>query len=463
MLLAGTRAAAVGREFRESGTAGRGGGPHGGSPVKVHSIHSSMPSSPAAPGTQSGARQFRLLVVLGLINFINFADRLVIVPLFPLLRDEFSLTDAQLGTLQTVLQIVLALATVPFALLADRVNRRAIIAAGVMVWSVAALCSGLAGTYMTLLCARALVGIGEAAYAPAAQSLISGEFAPQLRARALAVFAAGMLIGGAAGQALGGYVADTSGWRWAFAVIAVPGFFLGLAVLRLDDPPRGPKTELVPITHLLRVPAFLALMGSGVLVTFATVSFVTWGPDYVVRYKDFSIRQASLLLAGLGLVALVGGALVGGAVADSLQRRMPYGRVIGVALGFLLAGPFLLWGLATESREHLLLGFGLAAFFMSWYHGPVTAMIHDMMPPRAYATSVGLYMLVTQLAGAFGPSLVGNVSDIFDLQLGLQFAVAVMAAGSLSFLLVIYFIRRHGLRHPALSSYHPAADGGAGG
>jgi MFS transporter, Spinster family, sphingosine-1-phosphate transporter len=159
-------------------------------------------------------------------------------------------------------------------------------------------------------------------------------------------------------------------------------------------------------------------------------------------------------------VALVGGALVGGAVADFLQRRMPYGRVVGVALGFLCAGPFLLWGLASDDREQLLLGFGMAAFFMSWYHGPVTAMIHDMMPPRAYATSVGLYMFVTQLAGAFGPSLVGNVSDIFDLQLGLQFAVAVMAAGSLSFLLVIYFIRRHGLRHPALSSYHPVADPG---
>jgi len=426
----------------------------------VRPIDSPIPASLPAAGERTGQRQLLLLLVLGLINFVNFADRLVIVPLFPVLRDEFSLTDAQLGALQTVLQIVLAVATVPFALLADRVNRRVIIAAGVIVWSLASLLSGLAGTYLALLAARALVGIGEAAYAPAAQSLISGEFAPQLRARALAVFAAGMLIGGAAGQALGGLESDSSGWRWAFAIIGIPGLFLGVAALRLDDPPRGPKTELVPVSHLLRVPAYLALIGSGVLVTFATVSFITWGPDYVVRYKDISMRQASVLLACLGLVALVSGALVGGAVADFLQRRMPYGRVIGVALGFLCSGPLLLWGLATDSREQLLVSFGLAAFFMSWYHGPVTAMIHDMMPPRAYATSVGLYMFVTQLAGAFGPSLVGNVSDIFDLQLGLQLAVAVMAAGSLSFLLVIFFIRRHGLRHPTLSSYHPAADPG---
>jgi MFS family permease len=400
----------------------------------------------------------RLLVVLGLINLINFADRLVIVPLFPLLRDEFSLTDAQLGTLQTVLQVVLALATVPFALLADRANRRTVIAVGVAVWSGATFLSGLAATYVALLVARALVGIGEAAYAPAAQSLISGEFAPQLRGRALSVFAAAMLVGGAVGQALGGVLGETSGWRWAFAIIGVPGLVLAVAALRLDDPPRGPRTEVVPVQQLLRVPAYLALIGSGVLVTFATVSFITWGPDYMVRYKDFSLREAGVLLGSLGLVSLVSGALVGGAVADFLQRRMAYGRVVSVAIGFLCAGPLLLWGLATESRDALLIAFSVAGFFMSWYHGPVTAIMHDMMPPRAYARSVGLYMFVTQLAGAFGPTLVGNVSDIFDLQLGLQFAVGVMAVGAMCFLLVIFFIRRHGLHHPALSSYRAATD-----
>ena len=396
-------------------------------------------------------------MVLGLINFINFADRLVIVPLFPLLRDQFSLTDAQLGTLQTVLQVVLALATVPFALAADRTSRRAIIMVGAIVASGATVLSGLAGTFLALLVARGVLGLGEAAYAPAAQSLISGEFPQQLRGRALAVFAAAMLVGGGAGQALGGILGEASGWRWAFAIVGIPGFVLALAALRLDDPPRGPKTDVVPVTHLLRVPAYLALIGSGVLVTFATVSFITWGPDYMVRFKDFSPRQAGVLLGSLGLVSLVCGALAGGGVADFFQRRMAYGRVVAVALGFLCAGPFLLWGLATDSREALLAAFSLAGFFMSWYHGPVTAIIHDMMPPRAYATSVGLYMFVTQLAGGFGPTMVGNVSDIYDLQLGLQFAVGVMAAGAMSFLLVIFFIRRHGLRHPALSSYHQTA------
>ncbi len=413
---------------------------------------------PPGPNARPGIHPLRLLGVLGLINFINFADRLVIVPLFPRLSDEFSLTDAQLGALQTALQVVLALATIPFALLADRVNRRKVIAAGVAIWSCATFLSGLATSYMALLAARALVGIGEAAYSPAAQSMISGEFPQQLRGRAQSVFAAAMLIGGAAGQTLGSVLGDTASWRWAFAGIGIPGLFLAMAALRVDDPARGPKTEVVPVSHLLRVPAFLALIGSGVLVTFASVSFITWGPDYMVRYKDFSLRQAGLLLGSLGLISLVVGALVGGAMADLLQRRMAYGRVISVAVGFVCAAPLLLWGLAADRRETILVSFSMAGFFMSWYHGPVTAIIHDMMPPRAYASSVGVYMFVTQLAGAFGPSLVGNVSDIFDLQLGLQFAVGVMTAGALCFLLVIFFIKRDGLHHPALSGYRQAAE-----
>ena len=390
-----------------------------------------------------GGRPLLLLVVLGLINFFNFADRLVIVPLFPLLRDEFSLTDAQLGTLQTVLQVVLALATVPFALLADRVSRRSIIAVGVMVWSGATFLSSLAGTYAALLVARALVGIGEAAYAPAAQSLISGEFRPQMRGRALAVFAAAMLIGGAAGQAAGGLLGETSGWRWAFAIIGAPGLLLGFAALHLDDPPRGPKTEVVKVSHLLHVPAYLALIGSGVLVTFATVSFVTWGPDYMVRYKDFSMREAGVLLGSMGLVSLVGGALAGGAVADFLQRRMPYGRVVSVALGFLIAGPFLLWGLATDTREILLVAFSLAGFFMSWYHGPVTAIIHDLAPPRAHATAMGIYYCFVNLTATTLASLfVGRIADRYSLLDGMHCAVVAQVVGGICLLAVIQLIRR---------------------
>ena len=97
--------------------------------------------------------------------------------------------------------------------------------------------------------------------------------------------------------------------------------------------------------------------------------------------------------------------------------------------------------------------FFIASFFMSWYHGPVTAVLHDMMPRRAYATSVGVYMFATQLLGGLGPHVVGKISDQHDLQVGLQIAVAVMVFGALLMFLVIHFIRRDGIRHPTLEAF----------
>src|SRR5438128_1551439 len=124
------------------------------------------------------------------------------------------------------------------------------------------------------LVVRALVGVGEAAYAPAAQSLISGACSAAARARAQAVFAAGMLAGATAGMVLGSVIGEKLGWRPAFFIIATPGLIFALLVLRLEELPGGPRSELVPIGHLLAVPAYLALVASGVLITFTSVAFL---------------------------------------------------------------------------------------------------------------------------------------------------------------------------------------------
>src|SRR5205807_9761198 len=108
----------------------------------------------------------------------------------------------------------------------------------------------------------------------------------------------------------------------------------------------------------------------------------------------------------------------------------------------------------AQETSTVLVGLCVAGFFMSWYHGPVAAVLHHMMPRRAHATCVGVYMFATQLFGGLGPQVVGKISDLHDLQLGLQIAVAVMVCGALLLLLVIHFIRRDGLRHPALDAFH---------
>ena len=403
--------------------------------------------------TSLNARQIRLLAVLALINFVNFAARWLVVPLVPVLRDYFHVTDAQLGSLQTWLLVVLAIASIPFGFLADRFSRKAIIAIGIVCWSLASFASGLFSIFSYFLIARALVGLGEAAYAPAAQSMISGAFPPERRARAQAIFALGMLLGGAGGQALGGILGQRYGWQSAFFLVAVLGLLPGLALMRLEEPPRGPRSEVVPILRLLSVPAFVAMIAAGVCITFSTVSLMSWGVDFAKNYKDFTLSEASVSLSLITLFSLVLGVLAGGHVADRLQRSFAYGRIIAVAVAFLLAAPFLLLAIQSEEKSTVLVGLFVAGFFMSWYHGPVTAVLHDMMPRRAHATSVGVYMFATQLLGGLGPTIVGKVSDQRDLQVGLQIAVAVMVCGALLMFLVIHFIRRDGIRHPILDAF----------
>jgi len=398
--------------------------------------------------------QLRLLAVLVLVNFVNFAARWVFIPIIPMLRTHLGITDSQLGSLQTSLLVVLAVGSIPFGFLADRFSRKSIIVFGIVCWSFATLAGGFAGSFVFLLIARAFVGIGEAAYAPAAQSMISGAFPVEKRASAQAIFASGMLLGGAAGQAFGGLISPRYGWQAALFVIAAVGLIPVIAVFSLQEPPRGPCSEVVPIRRLLTVPAFLAMIAGGICITFSCVSILTWGVDFAVAYKDFSLRQASVWLAIIGSVCSLCGVLFGGYVADLLQRRYAFGRIIAIAVAFLFAAPFVLLAIQTDDRMLVLAALALASFFMSWYHGPVTAVIHDMMPRRAHATSIGVYMFVTQLVGAFGPQLVGRISDLRDMQFALQIAAAVMLLGGLLMFLVIHFIRRDGLRHQCLASFH---------
>jgi MFS family permease len=193
---------------------------------------------------------------------------------------------------------------------------------------------------------------------------------------------------------------------------------------------------------------------AGVCITFSSVSFVTWGIDYATNYKNFSIREAALSLAVVALLSSVLGALCGGYFADLAQKHFSYGRILVVACAFLVAAPFLLLAIQSDEKWVVLAGFFVAMFFMSWYHGPTTAVLHDLTPQRAHATAIGLYMFATQLLGALGPLLIGKVSDMSDLQIGLQAATAVMVFGALLLLLVIYFVRRDGLHHPRLASFH---------
>ncbi|MGE0406374.1 MAG: spinster family MFS transporter [Candidatus Korobacteraceae bacterium] len=405
--------------------------------------------------SQFDKEQVRVLLILALLNFVNYADRQIIFPLFPQIQQEFHLNYTQLGMLATVFTIVLSLGSVPFGVLSDRGSRRKVISFGVLFWSAATFLSGAAQSFRHLLIARGLVGVGEAAYTPAGTSIISETFPQEVRSQVQGMFNVGMFLGGAVGMALGGMVAHWAGWRPAFFVMGVPGLLLGLWALRLPEPARQQKGQAaVPVRALLRVPAYLMILAGSWFISFAGYAYTAWGPQFVQEYKGFTPQEAGVVLGLTLVVAGAAGVMAGAVASDRLFRIAPWARAVVIPIGFLLAAPLTYLGLHAAGKTAFTLLFASGVFFLTWYHGPVAATIHDLIPASGHGTAIGIYTLFVNLfAMAIAPLVVGGIADATNLLTGLLAAVAAQVVGALLFVVAIFQIRRDGLRHPAMEPY----------
>jgi len=398
--------------------------------------------------------QKRVLIILTLVNFVNWLDRQIVFPLFPLIKTEFHISYTQLGWLVAAFSLVHSLGSLGLGRLADLTSRKRVISYGILFWSGATFMSGLAASFRSLLTTRALVGVGEAAYTPAANAIISGNFSKTIRARVQGVFDLGMFTGGAIGIALGAIIAQAVGWRPAFFIVGFPGLMLALAILRFREPPQAPDESPIPMRDLLRIPAYVMVLLSGWFIVFAGHSYVIWGTEFVYRYKGFSLRQAGTTLGSIMVVGGILGVTTGAVLADRLAKAFPWGRALIPALGFLLAAPPLFGAIHALNPRGVLCFFFVGSFFMTWYHGPVTAIIHDLTPPPAHATAMGIYYFFVNLTATPAASLViGRIADRFNLSVGMQTALAAQVIGGMGFLGVVYLIRRHGLRHAVLMRY----------
>ncbi|HEV2579834.1 MAG TPA: MFS transporter, partial [Ktedonobacteraceae bacterium] len=165
----------------------------------------------------SGQARFAFSILL-IINILNYADRYVLPAILPKIQADLGLTPFQEGLLGSSFLLVYALATLPLGVWADRSVRKNIVALCVGIWSVATVLAGLTRNFAQLFSVRAVLGIGEAGYAPASLSLLGDFFSKEKRGRILSFWSSGTLIGAAIGFTLGGLVADSFGWRYAFFI-----------------------------------------------------------------------------------------------------------------------------------------------------------------------------------------------------------------------------------------------------
>lgn len=365
------------------------------------------------------------LSVLFAINTMNFFDRQILGAVGEAVRKEWSLSDGALGALGTAFTLLYAFVGVPLGRLTDRMGRKGILSAGVLVWSLTTVASGLARNFWQLFALRLGVGVGEAACAPAATSLIGDLFPANRRARALSIFMLGLPVGIALSFAVSGTIARAYGWRSAFYVAGIPGLLCALAVLFIREPQRGAseahkiggrKREGSPYRLVLSSPTMRWLIISGALHNFNMYAIGSFITPYLMRYHGSDIRSANFV--SMVVYGLMGapGLIVGGILGDAVMKRRLNGRLLVGALAILASVPFLFLALGRGRGDTigfmLLMGMGCALMYC--YYSTVYSTIQDVIEPSLRGTAMALYFFAMYVLGAsLGPYGTGLISDFF--------------------------------------------------
>jgi len=385
------------------------------------------------------------LCVLTLINLLNYLDRYLASGFVPDLKAApLGLSDTQVGFLTSAFMIVYMLAAPIFGALGDRGPRTRPVPIGVFLWSLATLLSGFAANYAHLLSARALVGIGEAAYISIAPALLSDLFPRAQRGRVLSVFNMAIPVGAALGYIVGGLMSQHYGWREAFFVAGAPGMLLALLVLRLPDPPRGsqPDEEVPQVTVstnsvarysslLRRAPYMLVVLGYAAY-TFALGGLAVWMPYFLEQVHHVPRVQATTSFGAIVVVTGFVGTFLGGWLGDYWMKssRQAYLWMSGWVT--LLAAPCALIALTAESPGTYYPAIVLAELLLFMSTGPVNSAIVNLVAPAERASALALSMFMIHLLGDVpSPTLIGRIAEASSLSKAVLIVpVAVLISGA---------------------------------
>jgi predicted MFS family arabinose efflux permease len=382
----------------------------------------------------SAWRARTVLIVLTLIATVQFFDRALMVVILEPLKQEFSLTDAQLGFLSGFsYAAAFALAGIPFGWMADRGNRRNLLAALLAIWSALVAFAGSANSFMALVLTRVGIGAADAGGQPCSVSIISDLYPTQRRASAVAIFFVGVPLGMASGFIVGAMVAGQLGWRTAFYVAAAPGVLLTILLLLLvKEPRRGAsdglqesKDPAPPLTETISFmrsqKSLVYLMAASVLVTASSSAMMSWIGSLLVRIHGLSLENVGLLtglcMGGFGAI----GTLVFGWVADRQgakdMRNQP--RMMAIAAAVIAIS-----GTAVSLLPTVLgaaVSLALFASMVAGLNGPTYALTQSLVKVRMRGTSMSTLVVLLNLIGVgVGPALAGILSDQFAAAYGAE-------------------------------------------
>lgn len=401
------------------------------------------------------------IALLGLLYILSFVDRVILALLVAPLKADLGVSDVQLGLLfGPAFAVFYALMGLPIARLADHGNRRNLIVAGVLLWGVATVASGFAGSFWLLLVLRIGLAVGEAALTPSAYSLIGDLFPPERRAMAASIYSATGMAGASGAYILGaavvqgvdaavaaGHALPLAAWQLVLVIVGVPTLLCGLLLaLTVREPRRAEAAERAPglaeaTAHLRRhARLFIGLFTGAGLTQAVGYAYSAWGPELLRRQFDLSIQQAGYAFGLTGLLAGLGGTLAAPQVTRLLEQR---GRRDAVALTSMACvaagGAFALAAPLQSSALAFLVIHACGAFCLVGAANNVIVALQSLAPARMRATFVALLLMCITLLGlGIGPTAAAVISSAFDpggQALGRALSILAPAIGLPAFLL----------------------------
>ena len=358
------------------------------------------------------------------VNVFSQVDRQLMNILVEPVKAEFALSDTQVGLLAGfAFAFFYTIAGIPIARVADRWNRRSLIAICLALWSLFTALCGVARSYSALAFARFGVGIGEAGCAPAAQSMIADLFPPQARGRALAIYQLGVPLGFLVGPVVGGFLAEAYGWRAAFYAIGLPGVvFAAFVGWGLREPargrfdPEGRAEDPPPFGEALR---YLwrrrAMRDTVIAASLQTATVGAWAifiPAFLMRFHGLSLGEVGWrysLVAGLGGSV---GTLAGGWIGDRLGARDPRWYIWAPMIGALVSVPASVVAFSAPDLNVAVASLVVVQVGAMAYAGVVHAVTQSLATPRIRALTAAIALFAMNLIGfGGGPYLAGALSD----------------------------------------------------
>jgi predicted MFS family arabinose efflux permease len=365
-----------------------------------------------------------VLGVLVVTYTFNFIDRQILGILVEPIKRDLGVSDTFMGLLTGLaFALFYTLMGIPIARIADRANRRNLIAIALAVWSAFTALQGLAQSAWQLMAFRIGVGVGEAGCSPPSHSILADYYPPNRRASALGIYSLGIPVGILFGFFVGGWMEEFFGWRWAFFVVGIPGLLLALLVrFTVAEPPRGLSEQrqsdeeqppvLDVISYLLARRSWVHMAIGGGLAAFAGYGLITFGAAFFTRTHGMTSGE---LGTWLGLIFGIPGGIgiaLGGRLADRFGERDPrwFLWVVAVALAVLM--PFGIMVYVVDDAMLAMAFLALPVMLGNFYQATTFAQTQTLVGLRMRSVAAALLLFMLNIIGlALGPSVVGALSD----------------------------------------------------